>query len=186
MDKGKKIIELRKNGKSYDDICKILKCSKSTVSYHCKKHNLTDIGLGSEKIEDKIKNEIKEYYKSHTIEETAKKFNVSTSSVKIFSDKKRIILSKEERRKRNIEKVIRRRQKLKQIAIEYKGGKCEKCGYDKNIPWVYDFHHVEPGEKDFKISTYSGSEKKMKEELDKCIMLCSNCHREIHYQEYLE
>lgn len=186
MVKGKKIIKLREEGKSYDEISEILNCSKSTISYHCKKENLTDIGLGADRIDDDVKIKIREFYKTHTIEETAKEFNVSSSSVKLFSNRKRVFLTEDERKKRNIQNVIKRRQKLKEIAIKYKGGKCEKCGYNKDLPWVYDFHHINPNEKDFKISNFSGSEQKMKEELDKCMMLCSNCHRETHYLDYLE
>ena len=94
MVKGQKekILELRESGKSYRRIEKILKCSRSTISYHCKKWGLNDIGLGFDKISEEDKIEIKEYYKKHTIQETAEKFNVSLSSVKILSDKKRIQL----------------------------------------------------------------------------------------------
>ena len=85
------------------------------------------------------------------------------------------------------EKVQKRRTKLKQIAIEYKGGECEYCGYSK-CPAALEFHHKDPSQKDFGIA-YKGrtmSEEKMKVELDKCIMLCSNCHREEHVRLRLE
>lgn len=176
-----RILKLRNEGKTYEEISKLLKCSKSTISYHCKK-----IGLGRVYIEDEIKDEIKDYYKTHTIIETAKRFNISESSVKMYGGKKRIILTDEERKEKNKILVIRRRQKLKRIAIKYKGGKCVKCDYDKDIPWIYEFHHTDKEEKDFNISSWSGSEVKMLKELEKCIMVCSNCHREIHYQEYIE
>jgi 5-methylcytosine-specific restriction endonuclease McrA len=80
--------------------------------------------------------------------------------------------------------VARRRKKLKQLAVEYKGGKCSICGYSKCIA-ALEFHHLNPLEKDFGISA-SGetrSWEKVKAELDKCIIVCSNCHREIHDQE---
>ena len=70
------------------------------------------------------------------------------------------------------------RQRKKLLAIEYKGGKCCKCGYDKS-PAALDFHHLDPTEKD--LVKFTGvSIEKMKAELDKCILVCSNCHREIH------
>lgn len=77
---------------------------------------------------------------------------------------------------------LRREVKLK--CIEYKGGKCEKCGYNK-CPAALIFHHLDPAIKDFAISAsgYSRSFAKCKPELDKCIMLCMNCHSEIHYEE---
>lgn len=84
-----------------------------------------------------------------------------------------------------IDAVNRRRLKLKIQAIEYKGGKCEKCGYDKCLS-VLEFHHLDPTKKDFGISAkgHTKSWEKIKNELDKCIMLCSNCHRELHADEF--
>lgn len=70
---------------------------------------------------------------------------------------------------------------IKQWAVDYKGGKCENCGYDKCIS-ALDFHHKIPTEKDFCISNRNISLhwKNIKEELDKCSLLCANCHREEH------
>ncbi len=78
------------------------------------------------------------------------------------------------------EAVKKRRYVLKQMAVEYKGGKCEKCGYNKYIG-ALEFHH-ENGEKEFGIGAkgYTRSWEKVKEEIDKCKLLCSNCHREEH------
>jgi 5-methylcytosine-specific restriction endonuclease McrA len=66
-------------------------------------------------------------------------------------------------------------------AVKYKGGKCERCKYDKYVG-ALEFHHLNPEEKDFSMSSYRGTgiNNKVKEELDKCIMLCVNCHREEH------
>jgi len=87
-------------------------------------------------------------------------------------------------KKCNSEAVQRRRYKLKENAVKYKGGKCEICGYDKCID-ALEFHHLNPEEKDFGISSsgYTLSWDKVKTELDKCIMVCSNCHREIHAEQ---
>ncbi len=72
----------------------------------------------------------------------------------------------------------RRRRKLKLINI--KGDKCEICGYNKCI-WALEFHHLDPKEKDFSISQKNiKSMEKYIEEIKKCILVCSNCHREIH------
>lgn len=66
--------------------------------------------------------------------------------------------------------------------IELFGGKCEKCGYNKNIS-AFDFHHRNPDEKSFEIKVqylnYKSDEEILNEAL-KCMLLCSNCHREIH------
>lgn len=85
------------------------------------------------------------------------------------------------------ESVQRRRAKVKQLAIEYKGGKCESCGYNK-MQEVLEFHHRDPSQKDFGISAkgITWSFDRIKVELDKCIMLCANCHREEHVRLKLE
>lgn len=76
---------------------------------------------------------------------------------------------------------IRRRNKIR--LVEYKGGKCERCGYDKCID-ALEFHHLNPNEKDFGLSCGdTRSFEKLKGEVDKCIMVCANCHREIHAEE---
>jgi hypothetical protein len=85
-------------------------------------------------------------------------------------------------RKEYIKKAVtERRKKLKQMAVEYKGGKCFCCGYDKYIG-ALEFHHTDPNGKDFGISANGTcrSWAKIKEEIDKCILVCCVCHREIH------
>lgn len=84
-------------------------------------------------------------------------------------------------RKCNVERVQRRRDQLKIKAVEYMGGGCALCGYNKCIG-ALEFHHKNPREKDFGIGSkgYTRSWEKVKAELDKCIMLCANCHREVH------
>lgn len=79
------------------------------------------------------------------------------------------------------EAVKRRRTKLKALAVEYKGGSCERCGYNRCIQ-ALDFHHRDPTQKDFGIAEAgeTRSFEKIKIELDKCLLLCSNCHREEH------
>ena len=78
---------------------------------------------------------------------------------------------------------IRKEFKLK--AVEYKENKCIVCGYNKCIT-ALEFHHRDPKEKDFEISNsyrYNGKiEGKIKEELDKCDLICCRCHRELHEQ----
>jgi transcription elongation factor Elf1 len=78
-----------------------------------------------------------------------------------------------------IEAVGKRRRKVRIMAVEYKGGKCVFCGYDKYVG-ALDFHHLE--DKSFGISAkgYTRSWEAVKEELNKCILVCANCHRELH------
>lgn len=69
---------------------------------------------------------------------------------------------------------------LKKALINRRGGKCEKCGYDKYMR-ALEFHHLDPMEKDFGISrTLTKSMATLIAETDKCILLCSNCHAEEH------
>ena len=79
---------------------------------------------------------------------------------------------------KNSNKINRQNVKIK--AIDYLGGKCSKCGYDKCIA-ALEFHHLDPNEKDKDYTNYKGSfSDKLKTELDKCVLLCANCHREEH------
>ena len=67
------------------------------------------------------------------------------------------------------------------MSLEYKGGKCLICGYDRCTE-ALEFHHSDSAEKDFGISHkgYTRSWTRVKQELDKCMLLCANCHREVH------
>ena len=72
------------------------------------------------------------------------------------------------------------RLNMKKKMIEYLGGKCNKCNYSKCND-ALEFHHKNPSNKGFNISNYGNkSFKNLKDELDKCILLCANCHRELH------
>jgi hypothetical protein len=72
------------------------------------------------------------------------------------------------------------RLRKKQKSIDYLGGKCKICGYNK-CNAALQFHHKNPAEKDFTISmATSWGFEKIKSELDKCVLLCANCHAEVH------
>lgn len=73
-----------------------------------------------------------------------------------------------------------RRRSYKERAIAYLGGKCQDCGYRDRFPEVYDFHHLDPTTKDFDVFNTPKPFHRIKEELDKCILLCANCHRKRH------
>jgi 5-methylcytosine-specific restriction endonuclease McrA len=77
--------------------------------------------------------------------------------------------------------VTWKRHQIKRKAIDYKGGKCNNCGYDK-CDSALQFHHIDPSQKDFGISTEGVIRKweAIKEELDKCVLLCVRCHAEEH------
>lgn len=80
-----------------------------------------------------------------------------------------------------VQAVKKRRKKVRRMAVEYKGGCCEKCGYNRCLE-ALEFHHKNPSRKDFAISSkgYTRSWERVRSELDKCVMLCANCHREVH------
>lgn len=75
-------------------------------------------------------------------------------------------------------------RKVKQRAVDYKGGACQKCGYNR-CHSALEFHHRDPSQKDFAISTMTNRafDGDILLELDKCDLLCSNCHREEHTKD---
>jgi hypothetical protein len=84
--------------------------------------------------------------------------------------------------------VKKSRSDLKDQAVKFKGGCCEICGY-KKTQQALEFHHLYSLEKEFNISSRMRTLKSIKKELDKTVLLCSNCHREVHagyHNFYLE
>lgn len=57
---------------------------------------------------------------------------------------------------------------------------CTHCGEDH--PAVLDFHHTDPNEKEIEISA-AKSKKQVLREIQKCVVLCSNCHRKLHWTQ---
>lgn len=86
-----------------------------------------------------------------------------------------------DRREYLIAAVKKRRQLLRKKAVDFLGGKCTLCGYQKDIT-VLDFHHIDEKTKEFGLSErgLTRSWLKIEAELNKCILVCANCHREIH------
>ena len=84
-----------------------------------------------------------------------------------------------------IQQVLQRRENNKAEYILLKGGKCEICGFEYNgeNAACFDFHHENPEEKEYNPSTAIRlrREKALKE-LEKCQLVCANCHRLIHYK----
>jgi hypothetical protein len=77
--------------------------------------------------------------------------------------------------------VAKRRRKLKAMVVEYKGGKCMLCGYARCV-WAFDLHHVDEQQKSFSMSVrgLTRSWERVRQEADKCVLVCASCHREIH------
>lgn len=91
-------------------------------------------------------------------------------------------MPRESREERN-EYQRRRRDKRKDMLVEKFGDKCHDCGGTFH-KCMYDFHHKNPLEKKFEIApALDRNWNTILEEVDKCVMLCSNCHRLRHYNE---
>lgn len=167
-----KIVELRKKGMSIKQISKELDCATSTVSYHCK---IAKLGGYSDRLTEDEKLELQKLYNEvGSLKKVAKIKGHSFETVKKY-----ISTSNKKKPQSPTESVTLWRKRVKLKLIEYKGGKCELCGYNKCSTSLH-FHHKNPNEKDFSISGKSLSFEKLKKEVDKCILVCSNCHGEIH------
>jgi hypothetical protein len=72
------------------------------------------------------------------------------------------------------------RRRTKERLVKGMGGCCQICGYNKSLS-ALEFHHINPNQKDFTISSMKIMNwEKIKNEAKKCILVCANCHREIH------
>lgn len=85
-----------------------------------------------------------------------------------------------------IDKAAEQNQKFLEVIEKTKQGRlksgCSVCGVYH--PAILDFHHVDKNKKDFTIAkSRTKSKEKFLRELDKCIVLCSNCHRILHWRE---
>ena len=175
-----KVINLRKKGLTYERISEELGISKATISYHLKNTNLNGTLSKKIKMTPELIIELNEFYSNHTLTECSEKFKISRTTVVKYVKNKFIERTQEEKNKDNYERVKSYRQRMKEKLVNYKGGKCQLCGYDKCITSL-EFHHLNPNEKDFGISTYSNLKwETIISEVNKCIMVCANCHREIH------
>jgi hypothetical protein len=76
--------------------------------------------------------------------------------------------------------VAKRRRTVKQKLVQEAGGACVLCGYSR-WPGALQFHHVEPGDKEFHLAYrgYSRSIARSRAEMRKCVLLCANCHAEV-------
>tara|TARA_Y100000310_G_scaffold140092_2_gene139455 strand:- start:651 stop:1121 length:471 start_codon:yes stop_codon:yes gene_type:complete len=85
--------------------------------------------------------------------------------------------NREEFLRKKSHRVRKFRKEIKFLA----GGKCSKCGYNRSLH-ALDFHHIK-GDKGSNLSKMikSPSKQKALKEIKKCILLCANCHREVHF-----
>ena len=178
-------LEMRKDGKPLGEISKTLGISKGTASLWC-----NDIKLSPEQITLNRKNaqprELR--LKNLKIGRSVHAKNIQTSHAWNLSLLESILRETPSRMKHPKSKrdtinrySIKRRLELKRKCVEYKGGSC-KCGYNKCLS-AMEFHHRNQNEKDFPVSLMMRASipwEKIREELDKCDLVCANCHREKH------
>ena len=170
------VLNLRREGKTYNQIHEITGVAKSSISDICRKEGLgTDVTV-VELTDELIKKAQELYDQLGSVKKVAKLLGVGTQRLS------KVITIKSIRQVTKSQAVVDWRKRTKLKLIEYKGGKCEICGYNKCIA-ALEFHHLDPNEKDFTISGSSKSFEHLKEEVDKCILVCANCHRELHYKE---
>lgn len=164
IEEMKKYLE---DGLSLNRISKETGKSLTTIRYWAKKH-----GLKSNYVEFNIKDygthrDCPRCKKSVLVDEFYSRRNKENSSTYC--------------RRCTSDQVLERVRKFKSMMIEYKGGKCVRCGYDR-YQGALEFHHIDPSKKDFTLSRLKMNkfDDRVRGELDKCILVCSNCHREIH------
>ena len=168
------IINLRKEGYKLTEISIKLNCSLANVKYHCNKNGLSSqIKITKDKFDEMLQL-IKD---GMILKDVSKKMNISISTIKRYKNKTYDELNVG--RKYMSTFMIDNRKKLKIKAVEYKGGCCVFCNYSKCYT-ALSFHHIDADLKDFQISGTNRSWENIKKELDKCILVCNNCHAEIH------
>lgn len=181
------IIKMRKEGIIYDEIRKKINIKEDQLKFICRAFNLNNSNFYRKPKKEEIK-EMQNYYdECKSIRKVSAKFGWSkftiSKYININPPNKKTNLTPEEyikkRKKDQSRNVINWRKDKKIKLLEYKGGSCQVCGYEKSIG-ALSFHHKDPKEKDFNISAKSYAYERLKKEVDKCVLVCSNCHIEIH------
>jgi len=180
-----RILTLRGKGKSYKEIAAKLQCAVSTISYHCKKSGIGDSEGKYRPPTSEEKLEFQRLYDDgRTLEQVSEIVGWHKHAIAKYIDVRKVVaMSLVERKKRGVVHVANRRRKVKAMAVAHMGGKCVKCGYNKCIA-ALEFHHLDPAQKDFNLARkgYTFSWDRVREEVEKCILVCANCHREIHHE----
>lgn len=171
-EKQELVIKLRLEGATYKQIQDKVGVCKNTIIKILKEQNI--LKNPPKELTDELLQQIQNRYNQcHNIKVVAKEFKISYSRLKGKIRMKKI----KNTPKKEIKKSYYR--KVKEKLIEYKGGRCQICGYNKCTS-ALEFHHLDPSQKDFTISGNSRSFETLKPEVNKCILVCANCHREIH------
>lgn len=157
-------------GKSIHDISTIYNKSKTSIRHWLKKYNLTTRGKAGQK-PIIITNGFKTCFKCDN--------SKSIDNFRYRTDRDSLSTYCRVCEAENAKDVY---LKNKTFCVNALGGQCVFCNKIYPIP-VYDFHHKEPEHKDFNISEYRHTTPtKLINELDKCILVCHNCHMKIHHE----
>ena len=166
------VIKLRRKGLTYNEIRDITKVKNTTISDIVRPLNLG--GNSIKKLTPELIEEIQaKYNEIGNLKKVVKLYHIS------FERLSKVIKHGKKKKISNTEAVESWRKRKKKALVEYKGGKCQCCGYSKCIE-ALEFYHLDPNIKSFTISGKSKSFNSLKSEVDKCILVCSNCHKEIH------
>jgi hypothetical protein len=138
------------------------KCSQSTVRYYLKKYGLRTKNNQGPRETVIIKGSSWVTCSLHGSKHMVKRAN-----------------NKNRCKKCSVEHVAKRRKKIRQMLIEEHGGSCAICRYSK-CQNSLNFHHRDPETKSFNLSNVSKSLERCRKEAEKCVLLCGNCHTEVH------
>lgn len=172
----KQVLEdfIKENKSSYE-IAKEVGKSQTTIKYWLKKHGLkTNYKMFNTSVKIIDNHKICDYC---NVNKPLTDYHVKNKKTNQLNNKCKVCFNNE---------ANERLLKAKTMFVKYKGSCCSVCGYKKCIQ-ALEFHHLNPEEKDFEISGYNLNTKNVttldpiiQKELDKCMLLCANCHREVH------
>ena len=94
------------------------------------------------------------------------------------------IIDKKYYEKHRKEIYLRRQKRVRETMRELKlkfGGKCNICGYNKSL-YALDFHHLRDKDAEVYRLVKDFSKEKALKEVEKCVLICANCHREEHFK----
>jgi len=176
------ILNLRRKGLTFPAIAAELGCTISVISYHCKGLGLTNAARSPTPRE--VAEMQRLYDGGLSIAKIATTVNRYRATVaRWITTNPKVDITYEQKQKQRSQRVQRRRKQLKVLLVEYKGGCCELCGYNKCIR-ALEFHHKDPTTKSFGLGFSTYSLTKMKAEADLCSLLCANCHREVEEETH--
>ena len=176
----KNLIVLQQSSKKKGKIYWLCECTichkkKEIQGFHLRNNSFRNC---CEKIEKKVNSTNLEMGVCLICQKTFQKINFGHNRKFCFDCSPKYDIK--EGRSQNISQI---RRSIKKELVKYKGGKCEKCNYDKSIN-ALQFHHINPEEKEFTISKHlilsNFNIQEYYKEVDKCRLLCANCHSEEH------